>query len=167
MKNGKEQLGKLTFAPPFSALRVSQPFPQLLHAESLLGRLLCEKLPCPDLPSLCLSALLFLVLGLVLQLIHCHLKVIVWPSELFFSIFSNYFKPMWEREVLLIGTPPWVIPRTWLFLVPISTRVSPFWLFPMQHHSNTYYFPLPGLVLCISSMFSYRILAETLWANST
>lgn len=84
MRSGKEQLGKLTFAPPFSALRVSQPFPKLLHAESLLGRLLCEKLLCPDLPSLCLQALLFLVLDLVLQLSHYHLKVIFWPSELFF-----------------------------------------------------------------------------------
>lgn len=111
MKSGKEQLGKLTFAPPFSASRVIQPFPQLLHAESLLGRLLCEKLLCSDLPSLCLQALLFLGLDLVFQLSHYHLKVIFWPSELFFRIFSNYLKPMWEREVLFIGTPPWVTPQ--------------------------------------------------------
>lgn len=108
MKSGKEQLGGSHFLLPFLPKRVSQPFPKLLQQLlNFAGGFLCEKLLCPDLPNLCLQALLLLVL----QLSHYHLKVICWPSELFFGIFSNYLKPMWEREVLFIETPPWVTPR--------------------------------------------------------
>lgn len=142
------KMDKLGFAPHFPVLRVSQAFPVLLHA---LGGLLCEKLPWPvwrppHSVFLC-SRLCFPISPLPFK--KWYLGLHNYACE----FFSNYPQPKWERGNYLLGssldTSKNLTVRgshdNWGLSLLGSYPCSPILTFLIH-------FPLPGLMLCTSSV---------------
>lgn len=105
-KNGKEQPGKLGFAPPFSVLGVSQTFPVLCHAPSLFWAFFhlrnCHSQVCP-VPGL--QALFSLFPGGGVQFSHYHLKGGIFASIITLLNFSQIIPNPDGKEALYHGSP--------------------------------------------------------------